>query len=94
MKKKKICLFLGPRPNYREGTQPHPSAENWVKDLLSMALPTRARSCFPPASPSYQETFIKSFIFIHQRADRMENNHRKLNKLITWITAFYSSMKQ
>ena len=28
--------------NYREGTQPHPSAENWIKDLLSMALPIRA----------------------------------------------------
>ena len=23
------------RPNYREGTEPHPSAENWIKDLLS-----------------------------------------------------------
>ena len=41
-------------PNYREGTQPHPSAENWVKDLLSMTLPTRARPSFPTASPSHQ----------------------------------------
>ena len=28
-------------PNYREGTQHHQSAENWIEDLLSMALPTR-----------------------------------------------------
>ena len=33
--------------NYREGTQPHPSAENWIKDLLSMTLPTRVeQACF------------------------------------------------
>jgi len=25
---------FGLRPNYREGTQSHPSAENWTKDLL------------------------------------------------------------
>ena len=31
----------------REGTQPYPSAENWIKDLLSMVLPTRARLSFP-----------------------------------------------
>ena len=27
--------------NNREGTQPCPSTENWMKDLLSMALPIR-----------------------------------------------------
>ena len=30
---------FGLRPSYREGTQPHPLAENWIKDLLSMAMP-------------------------------------------------------
>ena len=34
--------------NNGEGTQPHPSIENWIKDLLSMALPIRTR----PVSPS------------------------------------------
>ena len=38
-----------PGPNYREGTQPHTSAENWIKDLLNMILPTKVR---PTASPS------------------------------------------
>ena len=28
--------FLGLRSNNREGTQPHPSIENWIKDVLSM----------------------------------------------------------
>ena len=32
----------------REGAQPNPLTENWVNDLLSMALPTRARLSFPP----------------------------------------------
>ena len=27
-----------PHPNNREGTQPRASTENWIKDLLSMAL--------------------------------------------------------
>ena len=30
-----------PQVNYREGTQPHTSTENWIKDLLSKALPIR-----------------------------------------------------
>jgi len=29
-----------------KGTQSHPSAENWIKYLLSMALPTRATPSF------------------------------------------------
>ena len=33
--------------NIREGTQPHPSIENWIKNLLSMALPIRTRPSFP-----------------------------------------------
>ena len=28
-------------------SQPHPSTENWIKDLLSMAPPMRARPSFP-----------------------------------------------
>ena len=35
--------------------QAYPSAENWIKVSPSMALPTRARPCFPTASPSHQE---------------------------------------
>ena len=34
------------RSNNREGTQPHPPTENWIKDLLSMALPIRTRPSF------------------------------------------------
>ena len=38
---------FGLRPNNREGLQPQPPTENWIKDLLNMALPIRIR----PSSP-------------------------------------------
>ena len=37
---------LGQTTN-REGAQHLPLAENWIKDLLSMTLPTRAGLSFP-----------------------------------------------
>ena len=40
-----------PQVNNMEGTQLHPSTENWIKDLLSMVLPIRTRQ-FPPQSVS------------------------------------------
>ena len=54
------------RPNYKEGTQPHPSAENWIKDLLSMALPIRARPGYPHSQCLPSGSFHK--LLIHQRA--------------------------
>jgi len=39
----------------REGPQPHPSADNQIKVLLSIALPTRARPSFPSSIFSYHE---------------------------------------
>ena len=33
--------IVWPQVNSREGTQLHPSTENWIKDLLSMSLPIR-----------------------------------------------------
>ena len=61
---------FGLRPNYMEGTQPHPSAENWIKDLLGMALPTRARPSFPHSQSLPSGRVHKPLILIHQRADR------------------------
>ena len=43
----------------REGTQSHPSADNWIKAVLSKALPTRARPVFPTTSPSHQEAYTR-----------------------------------
>ena len=73
-----------PQVNNREGTQPHPSTEIWIKDLLSMAPPIRIRPCFPLSQP---------LILLLLRADTENHNHRKLTNLITWTTALSNSMK-
>jgi len=59
---KEVIIFIfstivGLRSNNREGTQPCPSTENWIKDLLSMAPPIRRRPSFP-ISLSHQEVSI------------------------------------
>ena len=65
--------YLGLRPNNREGTQPHPSTENWVKCLLSMAPPIRTRPRFPHSLWDLPSGgFHKALILIHQRADRIK----------------------
>jgi len=46
---------FGLRSNNRKQTQPSPSTENWIKDLLSTAPPIRTRPSFPPVSLSHQE---------------------------------------
>ena len=38
--------IVWPQVNNREGTQLQPSPENWIKDLLSMALSIRTRPSF------------------------------------------------
>ena len=39
--------IVWPQVNSREGTQLHPFKENWIKVLLSMALPIRTRPSIP-----------------------------------------------
>ena len=63
-----------PQPQFvlrwnREGTQPHPSTENWIKDLLSMAPPIRIRPRFPLSQSLPSGSFHMPLILIHQRAD-------------------------
>ena len=55
--------WSGLRSNTREGTQPRPSIENWIKDLLSMAPPIGTRPSFPLVSLSYQEASISLLSF-------------------------------
>ena len=75
--------YFGIRPNFKVGTQAHPSAENWIKDLLSMALPTRA-------SPSFPHSWSLQSRCLHKPSEGRENenhNHRKITKVISWTTA-------
>ena len=81
------------RPANREGTQPCPSTESWIKDLLSMASPIRTRPSFALSQSLPSGSFHEPLILILQRADRMKTTIRKLSKLITWTTALSNSMK-
>ena len=58
--------------NNREGTQLHPSTENWIKDLLNIALPIRAKYSIPLSQSIPSGSFHKFLILIHQRADRLK----------------------
>ena len=64
--------IVWPQVNSREGTQLHPSTENWIKDLLSVALPIRTRPSFPLSQSLPLESFHKPLVFLHQRADRLK----------------------
>ena len=65
--------IVWPQVNSREGTQPHPLTENWIKDLLSMALPIRTRPSFPLSQSLPSGSFHKaSLIFLHKRTDRLK----------------------
>ena len=57
-----------PQSKHREGTQPSPSTENWIKDLLSNvpSIITRPSQSFPSGS------FHKPLILIHQKTERMK----------------------
>ena len=46
--------------------------ENWIKDLLSKTLPTRARLGFTHSQSLPPRSFHKPLIIIHQRKDRMK----------------------
>ena len=87
--------WFGLRPNYREGIQPHPSAENWIKDLLSMPLPTRAfvgkpSQFYPQRVPPIRKLPQASS---PSEGRQWNHNHRRLSKLITGTTALSNSMK-
>ena len=64
--------IVGLRSNNREGTQPCPSTENWVKDLLSMALPIRTRPSFPLSHFLPSGSFHQVLLLLHQRAHRLK----------------------
>ena len=64
--------IVWPHADKREGTQLHSSRENWIKDLLSMALLLRTRHRFLQSQSLSSGSFHKSLIFIQQRADKMK----------------------
>ena len=53
----------------KEGVPPHPSADNWIKALLSKALPTRARPSFSHHQSLSSESSHKALNLLHHRAE-------------------------
>ena len=64
--------IVWPEIDSREGAQLHPSTENWIKDLLSVALPIRTRPSIPLSQSIPSGSFHESLILLHQRADRLK----------------------
>ena len=60
------------RVNNSKGTQPYPSTENWIDDLLNMAPRIRTRPNFPLSQSLPSESFHKPLTLLHQRADRLK----------------------
>ena len=83
--------IVWPQVHNREGIQLHPSTENCIKDLLSLALPIRTRPSFSSVSLSHQEASISLLSFSIRQTENP--SHRKLPNLITWTTALSNSMK-
>ena len=54
----------------REQSPAH-QQKNWIKDLLSLALPIR-QDPFSPSFSLLSRNFHKPLILLHQRADRMK----------------------
>ena len=50
----------------------HNPKENWIKDLLSMALPNRTRPRFPFSQSLPSGSFHKPLFLIHQTTDRIK----------------------
>ena len=61
-----------------EGVKPHPPADNCITDLLSIALPTRAKPSFPHSQSLPSGSLKKPLILIHQRADRRSKNYNSI----------------
>ena len=67
-----FSTIVWPEANNREGRQLHPSTENLIKDLLSMAPAIRTRLSFPLSQSLPSESFHKPLTLLHQKADRLK----------------------
>ena len=85
--------IVWPQVNSREGTQSHPSTENWIKDLLSMALSTRKRPSLPLSVSPIRKLPKAPYPSSSEGRQTEKHSYRKLTNLITWATALSNSMK-
>ena len=66
------ATIVWPQVKKQGGTKPHPSTENWINNLLSMAPPMRTRPSFTLSQSFPSGSFHKPLILLHRRADRMK----------------------
>ena len=71
----------------------HPSAENWIKDLLSMALHQSKTQFSSKSVPPIRKLAQTSYPPLSECRQNKNHNHSKLTKMSTWITALSNSMK-
>ena len=69
-----VWVALG-QTTTRERVQSHPSADNWIKALLSKALPTRARPSFSHHKSLPSGSLHKSLSLLHHGADKRSKNY-------------------
>ena len=60
---------------YHRAHRPHPSADNWIKVLLSTALPTGVRTGFSHHQSLPSGSLLKPLTLLHQRGHRRSKNH-------------------
>ena len=82
--------IVWPQVTSREGTQPHPSTEDWTKDLEQGPI-NQNNFTFSQSLPS--GSFHKALILLSEGRQTENDNHRKLTNLITWTTALSNSVK-
>ena len=86
-------IIVWPQVNSRERAQLHPSTENWIKDLQSMALPLRARSVSHSASLSHQEAPISLLSFSIRWQIDWKSQSQKTNQSNHMDHSLSNSMK-
>ena len=86
--------IVWPQVKKQGGTQPCPSTENWIKNLLSIALSIRTKPRFPLSQLSpIKKLPLASHPSPSEGRQNENHKHRKLTNLITCTTALSNSMK-
>ena len=71
----------------REGAQPHPSINNWIKDILSMFLPTRVRPSFLQPIPLIGKLAQASYPHPSEGRNRSSKNYNlTVSRMKTTVT--------
>ena len=78
--------FTSGQTTNREGVQIHPSAENWIKVLLSMVLPIRKRSNFPNYQPLLPGILHKCLSLQREERRHKKNYHPTTSRKKATVT--------